>query len=99
MDQDVKITVKIADKINAKRRAELFQMMDKQNPMFKYLDELRRNRVFKEGSRDKVYRKIASMPLEVDLFFSRIYGADYYKDKDFFTKSHPEWAVIGKLDI
>lgn len=99
MDDQTATTIKIADRINAKRRAELFQAMDKSNPVFKHLDQLRRQRVFKDGSKDKVYRKIASMPIEVDLFFSRVYGNDYYKDKDFFTKRHAEWAVIGKLDL
>lgn len=90
---------KIADKINAKRRAELLSLMDFDNPVFKYLADLRMKQTFKDGSKDKTYRKIASLPYEVDIFFSRVYGSDYYKDPDFFTKKYQEWAVIDRRDL
>jgi hypothetical protein len=34
------------------------------------------------------------MPVEVDKFFSDVYGEDYYKDPDFFRKHAPEWMVF-----
>lgn len=38
------------------------------------------------------WKKIATIPLVVDQFFTKMYGVDYYKDKDFFEK-YPEWKL------
>lgn len=89
---------KIADDINKKRRDEILKAMtDTKHPVREYVAKMRRLRMFDKGSKSKVWRKIAEMPIEVDRFFTKMYGEDYYKDKDFFTKLYPEWRVIDVL--
>lgn len=84
---------KIADEINEKRRRELFDFFySYDNPIKNYINELRKSEIYKKGSKSKVWKMVALIPPEVDRFFSRIYGADYYKQKDFFDK-FPEWKV------
>ena len=39
------------------------------------------------------WQKVATIPIEVDQWFVKMYGEDYYKDPDFFIKRHPEWRV------
>jgi hypothetical protein len=90
---------KVADRINAKRRRELIEIYSG-NTVFKdYVQDARKYKTFVEGNKSKSMRKIASMPMEVDAFFSRVYGNDYYKEKDFFTKHAPEWSVIDYHDL
>lgn len=60
--------------------------------------EERKQGVNNKGSKSKVYRKIASLPIEIDHFFTRMYGADYYKDKKFF-KQFPEWLTVEEKSL
>lgn len=92
MDEKTKQTIgKIADRINHTRREELLTLYKGRSDVWDYIKRLKtaNDRVGRKG-----YRKVASMPLEVDRFFSKVYGKDYYKDPDFFTKHAPEWAVF-----
>jgi hypothetical protein len=85
---------KIADDINKKRRQELItHFLTWDSPVKQYVLEAKKQGIYDKGSKSKVWRKIASMPYEVDQFFTRVYGPDYYKDKHFFDK-FPEWKVI-----
>lgn len=85
--------IKIADNINKKRREELFNFFTSwDNPVKQYILRLKKSGVYKKGSKSKVWKKVASMPYEVDQFFTRVYGKDYYKEKDFFDR-FPEWKV------
>ena len=86
---------KIVDEINKKRRQELIQIYN--NPkVWNYLRKVKEQNIFDGGSKSKVWKKVASLPLEVDLFFTRVYGEDYFKDPDFFEKYYPEWKVTEK---
>lgn len=87
--------VKIADAINNKRREELFQVYDSTD-LFREIKRIKDQGIYKHGNKSKTMRKIATIPQEVDIFFTKIYGENYYKEKDFFTKYHPEWIVIDK---
>jgi hypothetical protein len=85
--------VKIADNINRKRRAELYNALAPESQVKKYLQSIRAGKQFDKGSKSKVWRKIAEMPLAVDRFFTKLYGAEYYKDKYFFERYAKEWKV------
>jgi hypothetical protein len=87
--------VKIADDINLKRKNELLHFSSSNSEIRKYIQSLKNSHAYEKGSKSKVWRKVASMPDVVDKFFSDTYGKDYYKDKEFFTKHHPEWAVFN----
>ena len=90
------IIKKISDGINKKRREEINTIYSSDNEFWKSIREAKNFDTYVRGNKSKSMRKIASMPAEVDLWFSRVYGADYYKDKDFFTKHHTEWLVIDQ---
>lgn len=85
---------KVADSINQKRRREIFNVYSN-TELFRQINTIRTNETFKKGS--KAMRKLATIPMEVDLFFTRIYGPDYYKDPEFFVSKHTEWSVNGSL--
>lgn len=85
---------KIADSINKKRREEIMTIYSSDNEFWKGIRQAKNYGTFQHGNRSKTMKKVASMPVEVDLFFERVYGKDYYKDKDFFTKHHSEWSVV-----
>lgn len=81
---------KVVEDINSKRRQELLELKFNDTSFKKYIRELRKapNRKNKAN-----WKRVASMPVEVDKFFTDIYGKDYYKDKDFFKKYAPEWIT------
>ncbi len=89
---------KLADKVNKKRRQELITIYDSTST-FKALDYIRSQQIYDKGNKTKTMRKIASLPIDVDRFFAKIYGEDYFKEKDFFTRIAPEWTVIDPLKI
>lgn len=91
--------VKLADSVNRKRQLEIFQIYSKNNDFDKYIAEAKAKGTFEKGNKSKSMRKIASFPVEVDAFFTKVYGEDYYKDPEFFTKLHLEWSVIDKLKL
>lgn len=88
----------VADSINKKRRQELIDIYNNSD-IFKELNRIKASNEFTKGSKSKVWRKVATIPVEVDLFFQKIYGEEYYKEKDFFTKFHPEWLVVDKTKL
>lgn len=95
MNEMTEAIQKVADSINKKRREELIETFNDRD----LLQELHRTRLsgeFDTGNKSKTMRKVASIPVEVDHFFQKIYGPDYYKDKDFFDKFAPEWKVTNK---
>ena len=85
---------KLADEINTKRQLEINQIYSGKNEFDEYVGYAREHGVFEKGNKSKSMRKIASFPVEVDQFFTKVYGDNYYKDPDFFKKYHNEWAVI-----
>jgi hypothetical protein len=87
---------KIADEINKKRRQQLLTHFFTNSLYKNTLTNIRKQGFFQKGSKSKVWRKIASLPPEVDEFFTRIYGEDYYKDKKFFDK-YPEWKTVETI--
>jgi len=90
--------VKLADRVNKKRRQELINIYDSTS-VFKALQYVREQQIYDRGNKSKTMRKIASMPIEVDAFFSKIYGEDYFKEKDFFRRIAPEWTVIDPVKL
>lgn len=91
---DINTVIKVAEMINNRRRKELLRIY-LNDSIFDHIKSVRKSGVFDEGKRQGVrMRKVASLPIEVDMFFSRVYGQDYYKDPDFFTKVHSEWRVV-----
>ena len=90
------VIIKIADKINKKRRQELLTYFFTDTQYSKYIKKVKEAGVFEKGSKSKVWRKIAEMPIEVDQFFTKMFGKDYFKDKNFFKK-FPEWLVVKDL--
>lgn len=63
--------------------------------VFDYIKKARKEGIYSEGKKHGArMQKIASVPMEVDVFFSRIYGNDYFRDPDFFTRVAPEWRVV-----
>lgn len=92
-------TTKIADAINRKRRQEIFEIYNQKTVFSEYIRQARESGQFQKGNKSKSMRKVASLPMEVDQFFSKVYGKDYYKDTNFFNKHHPEWLVIDPLKV
>ncbi len=88
---------KIARKINEKRRDELLTIFNKKTIYSDFIKKVKMLGLYDKPSKSKVWRKIAELPLEVDHFFTRVYGPDYFKDKDFFTKYYTEWRVTDKI--
>lgn len=97
IDLDEKIA-KIADKVNKKRRQELISIYNNTD-LFRTLKRIKDNKIFNKGNKSKTMRAIASYPVEVDMFFQKLYGDEYYKDPDFFTKHYPEWLVIDRRQL
>lgn len=85
---------KLANSVNAKRQQEIFNIYSHTTEFDNYVNEVKDKGTFEKGNKSKSMRKIASFPMGVDAFFTKVYGEDYYKDPNFFKKTHPEWAVI-----
>jgi len=89
----------LADKVNKKRQQEIFDIYSKNTIFDAYVQKAKAYGTFEKGNKSKSMRKIATFPVELDAFFTKVYGENYYKDPDFFTKVHPEWLVIDKLKL
>jgi hypothetical protein len=90
--------VGIADTINHKRREEIFRTYQNSDLMNE-LQKIRSLGIYNKGNKSKTMRKVASIPFEVDAFFTKVYGPNYYKDKDFFKTEAPEWSVLERSQI
>lgn len=88
--------VKLADKVNKKRRLELISIYNN-TEMFRHIKRLKDTGVYAGGNKSKTMRAVASYPVEVDEFFQKIYGEEYYKDENFFRNRHPEWRIVEKI--
>lgn len=88
---------KLADEINVKRQLEINKIYSGKNIFDEYIGLAREHGTFEKGNKSKSMRKIATFPVEVDQFFVKVYGENYYKDPDFFSKLHPEWRVVKHL--
>jgi hypothetical protein len=86
--------IKVADKINQKRRQEIFDLYANKDGFLSALKKIRDSERYRKGSKSKVWRLVASYPEVVHDFFRKVYGEDYYKDKDFFKKYGREWLTI-----
>lgn len=83
--------VKVADDVNQQRKNELMKLFFQTTAWTNWIAQQRA--LGQQKSKSKVWRKVASYPVEVDQFFSKIYGKNYYKDPEFFNKYAPEWRV------
>lgn len=89
---------KVAERVNQKRRSEILNIYSSTD-IFKQLKQLKDQETFRHGSKSKTWRKVASFPIEIDQFFTKVYGPDYYKDKNFFTRFAPEWLVVHEKHL
>lgn len=85
---------KIVNSINRKRQAQIEEAYDDEGVTQSVLLEDKKAHWDKNPAGKAGWQKIASIPMEVDRWFTKVYGADYYKDPEFFTKKHPEWRVV-----
>lgn len=102
LDTESKFTAairKVADSINAQRKRELFQQFTLSSHEFIEIQRLKYEGTYNKGNTSKSMRKIASLPAIVDEFFTKTYGRDYYKDKDFFKKHYNEWALVDPKNM
>jgi len=84
---------KIADSINEQRRNELIRAFTNKDGFIDAMKELKkRPNAHRAGGKAR-WRLHASFPEVVDDFFTAMYGKDYYKEPDFFTKHFPEWLA------
>lgn len=89
---DVDRAIKKAHKIlNDKYTSDMISILNDKTGFLDNLNREREQQVYKKSG--KAMRKVASLPMEVDAFFIKVYGPDYYKDPDFFTKHYTEWSV------
>ena len=93
-------TGKVVDAINEQRREEFMRAMSPSNSEVRaFLEKIEKDKhheTFEKGNKPGKHRmrKIASIPQIVDNFFIKLYGPEYYKEEDFFTRKHPEWRVV-----
>ena len=85
--------IKVADQVNQKRRQEIINIYNNRD-IKEYFAKMRASNEFVKGSKSKVWRKVATVPQEVDTMFQKLYGDEYYKEKGFFEKHHREWLVV-----
>lgn len=90
---------RLADEINEKRQLEINQIYAGKNDFDEYIGHAREHGTFEKGNKSRSMRKIATFPIEVDQFFTKVYGENYYKDPDFFKRYHNEWSVIDTLKL
>jgi len=90
-NEEHQAVTKIVTALNRKRQAEYAQALDPQGEVKKWVEKQRQAKFKRTGKAGWV--KIASVPLIVDQFFVKIYGDEYYKEKDFF-EHYPEWKVV-----
>lgn len=85
---------KLKEKLNQERRAELISAFSDSSELQKELQKVKESRKYDKGGKSKVWRKIAHIPMIVDLYFTDVYGPDYYKDDDFFKNHFDEWLTV-----
>lgn len=90
--------IKVADQVNQKRRQEIIDIYNNKD-IQAYFAKMRATDEFTKGSKSKVWRKVATVPVEIDIMFQKLYGDEYYKEKDFFEKHHREWLVVDPLKL
>jgi hypothetical protein len=95
---DKQTIVKIAESINQKRRKEIFDIY-LSDDIKSWIENAQREGYFSKRTGKAGWRKIASIPVEVDTFLTRVYGEGYYKDKNFLKKMCKEWLVVDQTTI
>jgi len=91
--EELKHVNKVIDTINKKRQRELIEANDPNGIIQKYIQDQKKNAGYKRTGKAG-WIKIASIPYEVDQWFVKMYGPEYFKDKSFFER-FPEWKVIN----
>lgn len=92
MDIEQQAIDKLVNSINQKRDKELNAALAEESQVKRWIEDQRRNNPSKRAG-EANWIKIAHVPFVVDQWFTKMYGKDYYKDKDFFTKYYREWMV------
>ena len=89
-----KAVKKVVEAINRKRQKQIEEAYDPQGVVQAHLTEEKRSRWYQNPVGKAGWQKVATIPVEVDRWFVKMYGEDYYKDPDFFRKHAPEWMVF-----
>lgn len=92
MDIIDKAITKIVNSINKDRQDQLSIANAPDGQVQAWMNEQRKLGYKRSGKAGWV--KIATIPMVVDQWFTKMYGADYFKDPDFFDKMYPEWKVV-----
>jgi hypothetical protein len=101
---DAQVLRNIADKINAKRRAELLAIQNGHAGFLKELHEVRESEIFKHGNKDKSARLVASIPYTYWKFLENLYESQtgskkFHEDIKFMRENCPEFLVVHKKDL
>lgn len=86
----------VVNRINRRRYIDLVVSLDNEHSEYNQLMEQVRaeeisQKAFKAGSE---YRLLAMITPEQDAEFTRRFGRNYYKDKEFFTKRFPQTLAL-----
>ena len=81
---------------NQKQHYEMLNILNNKTGFMNELARIRAEQTYRKSG--KATRLVASVPEEVHTFFIKVFGQDYYKDKDFFTKRFSEWSVHKEGD-
>ena len=93
----------LVDSLNAKHYVDIVDSLD--NPLSSYnqqMDELRARQVSQSawtGNNKKGMRLLAVLTPEQDHAFSRVYGANYHRDPNFFKREFPQTLALSKGDL
>jgi len=90
--EELKVINKVIDSVNKNKELGIKQATD---PKGVIQQSLRKEQYLAGHKRTGKahWIKIATIPIEVDEWFTKMYGPDYFKDKDFF-EHYKEWKVV-----
>jgi len=91
---DKNVFVKIADEINFQRRQEIASIYTSPE-IVGWVNEMKKNNWDSKRHGKAGWRRIASIPVVVDNFLTKVYGENYYKNKNFLKKMCKEWLIIN----
>jgi hypothetical protein len=94
----------IADKINARRRAELLNTFGGRDGFVQEMQVIRDSEAYRHGNKDKSARKIASIPTTYwrfleDLYQERTGSRKFYQDITFMRENCPEFLTVHRKDL
>lgn len=85
---------KVVSDMNKKRKATIEWMYDDKEAVQKWMNGQKKEMWNSKPKGQAGWKHIAFIPTEIDNIFTKMYGADYFKDKDFFERIAPEWKIV-----